>query len=313
MIQAMLTVVDKVAILFLMMAVGYVCSKRRIISSRGAAQIANLLFYVVTPCLIVSSLLTDSGGISMRSIVVAILVSGAGLGLTILSSYALFRRENDKRRRNLLRFAAIYSNCGFMGLPLAQAVLGNAGVVYASACIVSFNLFVWTHGYSIIGGGSSRDSLLKKMLLNPGTVSFCIGLPLFAFSVRLPDVLFTPIQSIGEMNTPLAMIVVGTYIAKVKLKDFFSDRDVYRVVFYRLILLPLLYLGLVCLLRPAPEILITSTIQLSAPVAANTVLFAVLFGGDAKLACKTVALTTLLSIFTMPVMTMLAEKFSGVI
>ena len=313
MIHAMLAVVEQVAILFLMMAVGYVCSRRRIISSRGAAQLANLLFYVVTPCLIVSSLLTDSGGISMRNILVALLLSGAGVGLAIVSSYALFRRVADKRRRNLLRFAAVYSNCGFLGLPLAQAVLGNAGVVYASAGIVSFNLFVWTHGYSIIGGGSSRDSLLKKMLFNPGTISFCIGLPLFAFSVKLPEVLLSPIQSIGGMNTPLAMIVVGTYIAKLSLRDFFSDADVYRVVLYRLILLPLVYLGLACLVNPDPEILITSTILLSAPVAGNTVLFAVLFGGDAKLACKTVALTTLLSIFTMPVMTMLAEKFSGFI
>lgn len=320
MIQAMLAVMEKVGMLFVMMAVGYLCARFRIVTSRGATQMTNVLLYVVSPCLVVSSFL-NSKGITMGSVLLTALISGLGMGGTILLTYLVFRREKDRSRRNLLRFASAYSNCGFMGVPLAQAVLGGVGVVYASACTLGFNLLVWTHGYTIINSSgvnqetpsARRKSILKKMFLNPGTIAFLIGIPLLAFSVQLPAVITEPMTTIGSMNTPLAMLVVGTYIAKVEPREFLSDLSVYKVCLFRLVLFPAVYLGAMCLLRPEPNIFICSTILLSAPAAANTVLFSAMFGNDTRLACKILAISTLCSILTMPVFITLAQRFTGVL
>ena len=150
MIASTLAVAEKVLVMFLIMGVGYVCYKKRIITSRGAAQLTNLLLYIVGPCLIIAALQADSEGVSTGKILLTILLFLAGMIAVAAAMQLVFRRQT-RARAGMLRYGAVYSNCGFMGLPLAQAILGSAGVVYASACVVAFNLLTWTHGYIILG------------------------------------------------------------------------------------------------------------------------------------------------------------------
>lgn len=312
MIASTLAVAEKVLVMFLIMGVGYVCYKKRIITSRGAAQLTNLLLYIVGPCLIIAALQADSEGVSTGKILLTILLFLAGMIAVAAAMQLVFRRQT-RARAGMLRYGAVYSNCGFMGLPLAQAILGSAGVVYASACVVAFNLLTWTHGYIILGGaGEDRRQMLRKALLNPGTISFAIGLPLYALSVSLPEPLVQTLDSIGAMNTPLAMIVVGTYLAKLNLRDVFSDREVYLVTALRLVMVPVAFLLLLWLLRPDPVVMVTTALLMAAPVGMNSVLFAIKLGNDTQLACKMIALSTLLSILTMPVIAVLAQNLAFV-
>lgn len=308
MLHSFFTVAEKVAVLFLMISVGFGCSKFRVITQRGAAQITTILMYIVTPCLIVSSLQQTIGTVSMQAIAVTSGVAALSDIVAIATGTLLFRKSED-RRKKVLRFALIYSNCGFMGLPLAQAVLGDQGVVYASVYMSVYNVFVWTHGYAMMSGNEKIS--LKKIFLNPGVIGLAVGLPLFAFSVHLPDVIEAPLSGFSSLNTPLAMLVIGTYIAKVNLRDLFLDKDVYWVSFYRLVLVPAVFLGVLWLLRPEPMVLMSCMMLASAPTAANTVLFAAMYGSDVKLASKTVTITTLFSIFTMPIFAALAQMISG--
>lgn len=312
MIASTLAVAEKVLVMFLIMGVGYVCYKKRIITSRGAAQLTNLLLYIVGPCLIIAALQADSEGVSTGKILLTILLFLTGMIAVAAAMQLVFRRQT-RARAGMLRYGAVYSNCGFMGLPLAQAILGSAGVVYASACVVAFNLLTWTHGYIILGGaGEDRRQMLRKALLNPGTISFAIGLPLYALSISLPEPLVQTLDSIGAMNTPLAMIVVGTYLAKLNLRDVFSDREVYLVTALRLVMVPVAFLLLLWLLRPDPVVMVTTALLMAAPVGMNSVLFAIKLGNDTQLACKMIALSTLLSILTMPAIAVLAQNFAFV-
>lgn len=308
MLHSFFTVAEKVAVLFLMISVGFGCSKFRVITQRGAAQVTTILMYIVTPCLIVSSLQDTIGTVSMQAIAVASGVAALSDIVAIAASTLLFRKHED-RRKKVLRFALVYSNCGFMGLPLVQAVLGNQGVVYASVYMSVFNVFVWTHGYAMMSGDGKIS--LKKIFLNPGVIGLAVGLPLFAFSVHLPDVIEAPLSGFSSLNTPLAMLVIGTYIAKVNLRELFLDKDVYWVSFYRLVLVPAVFLGILALLKPEPMVLMSCMMLASAPTAGNTVLFAAMYGSDVKLASKAVTITTLLSIFTMPFFAALAQLISG--
>ncbi|MGN0479613.1 MAG: AEC family transporter, partial [Hominenteromicrobium sp.] len=280
--------------------------KKGILSQKGLSEITDLLIRIVTPCLIVSSFLSaESGALGAMDLLLAVALPAASIVICIAFSYLFFRKE-EKSRQKVLRFSLIFCNVGFMGIPLVQGIVGTEGVLYGSFFIAVFNVFCWTYGYVMMGGGKVR---LKTLLLNPGIIGLAIGLPIYFLDLHLPELIASPIEMLSNLNTPLAMIVVGGYIARVKLKEFFSDIAVYKMAALRLLAAPALYLALALLIRPNDTLLLSSVIQAATPVAANCVLFAVQYGGDAELASKSVAVTTALSIITIPLFTVLAQLF----
>lgn len=300
------TVMVRVLSLFLMIGTGYACGRLGTVTARGARQLTSILFYIVTPAVIVSSLQDMIGKISLVSLLSAGGLSVLCMGVGILVSMFLFPKQ-IRERRKVLRFATAYCNSGFMGLPLAQAVLGPAGAAYASMFIVVFNFFVWTHGFCSMSG--SKKINWKKALINPGLVGLAMGLPLFVFSVRLPEVLQIPVAAFSGLNTPLAMLVIGIYVSRVNLKDIFCDSSLYALSAVRLLLIPFLCFLIMLPLRPDPVTAATMLILSASPSGANTVMFAALCGGDTKLASKAVAFTTLLSALTMPLMILFRAFF----
>lgn len=298
MVTSILAVMEKVAELFLMIGVGVVCFRGKMITRRGVAQLTTLLLYVVAPCLIVSSFTGEEQAISPAELGMAFVLAILAHVLAIGMSWLFFRRQSRERQK-VLRFAMIYSNTGFMGMPLVQAVVGEEGVVYASVFIAVFNVFAWTHGFGLMSGG--ERSSLKKILLNPGVLALLIGLPFFFTGWKLPPLLQVPVDSFSALNTPLAMVVIGCNIAQIRFREMFQESAVFGLSALRLLLVPAVFFGVAWLCRPAPALLLSCIIQASAPVAANTVLFATQFGADSRLAAKAVAVTTLFSILTMPV------------
>lgn len=308
MIQSALTIADKVLVLFLLIGVGYACAKFGVITKRGVRQMTTLLLYIVTPCVIIASFQTDKSEVSVGSLAVSAGVSVLTMTASVIFSYLFFRKEPPQRRK-VMRFGAIYSNSGFMGLPLVQAMLGTKGVMYASIYITVFNIIVWTHGYVMMSGGGKIT--VKKLFLNPGSIGLIIGLPLYLFSLRLPEAAGTAVHSLADLNTPLAMIVIGGHIASVHFKDLFTDTGAYKAAGARLLLMPALSMLLLWIVKPEFTIFTACLIQASAPIAANTVLFSTEFGGDSVLASKAVSISTLLSIITMPIFTVLAGVITG--
>ena len=267
-----------------------------------------LLIKLVTPCVIVNSFLGNTGTLGAYELLMAMalpaLWMAAALGISLLA----FRKEPPERQK-VLRFSVLFSNTGFMGIPLVQGIVGDAGVIYASFGVVVFNILCWPYGYSMMSGGAQLN--LKTILLNPGIVGLLFGLPLYFLRLELPGILAEPVGYLADLNTPLAMLVVGSYIAKVDLHSFISDFSVYKASFLRLLLCPGVFLLMLLLLRPREELFLSNMIQASAPVAANSVLFAVQFKRDSELASKLVAVSTVLSILTIPVMTVISQLLCG--
>lgn len=183
--------------------------------------------------------------------------------------------------------------------------MGDTGAAYASVFVVAYNILVWTHGVGMLG---ARSMNLKKALLNPGLIGLAAGLPLFMLGVRLPVVLETPVSALAAVNTPLAMLVIGGYIAKVRWRDLIADLDVYKVWLF----------GACWRFRPCcfccfgssgPESMAATTVLVlaAAPCGANAVLFAAMFQGDTETAGKSVAMSTLLSVLTMPAFAVLGQ------
>lgn len=302
--DAFLSVILEVAVILILILVGYFTVKKGMFTKESLGSITSFLLYIVTPCLIVSSFLSaESGKLDGWTLLLAAVLPALSIVISIALSYLFFRKEPSGRRR-VLRFSMIFCNVGFMGIPLVEGIVGSEGVLYGSFFIAVFNIFCWTYGYVMMGGGKVR---LKALLLNPGVIGIAIGLPLYLLNVPVPALIERPVELISALNTPLAMIVVGGYIAQVKLRAFVSDLAVYKMAVLRLVVAPLLYLALVWLLRPDETLLMSTVIQAATPVAANCVLFAVQYGSDAELASKSVAVSTALSVVTIPLLTVLVQ------
>lgn len=306
--DALFTIISKVVIMLIMIAVGYLLTKKGMLSERGASEITGILIWIVTPCLIVSSFLSSENNLAPMEMLLSALMAALSMVISIVISLLLFRKEPPERRK-VLRFAVIFSNAGFMGIPLVQGIVGDRGVVYGSFFIAVFNLFCWTYGYRMMSGGMKLN--LRTILLNPGVIGLAVALPVCFLKIKLPAVVAEPINFFSGLNTPLAMLVIGSYVARVDLKSFVSDVSVYKMAFFRLIAAPAVFFGLLLLIRPEPDLFVSTMIQASAPVAANTVLFAVQYGGDRELASKTVAVSTVLSILTIPIFTVLSQLVCG--
>ena len=301
------TVFIQVFILFIFMGFGFIGEKKRLISEEGSKVISDVILYFVTPCLIINSLNIEFNSDKLSGLLICL---GAFLSVQIISAViaALVFRKRELGSNKVLRFAIVFSNVGYMGLPLQKAVLGDEGVFYGSVCVAVFNVFVWTYGIICMSGDKKQMSS-KKLILNPGIIAVTIGIILFVFSVKLPTPISSAIGSMAALNTPLAMMVIGFNLARSNLLSALKDKRVYIVALLRLVLIPVaaLFVLLACGLRGI--LLVSVIIATSAPVAAATTVFSVKYGTDTELSVKLVAFSTLLSIITMSAVVALAQLF----
>lgn len=305
-LQNALTCAVQVGVMALLILVGFLLYRGKKLTDDGIKQMTYLLLWIITPCLIINSL--QNAGLTLDSV--------KQLGMTALSatvSYALcigiallILCRAPKQDAGILRYAMIFSNAGFMGIPLAEAVFGSKATPIAAIYVVFFNLLTWTLGVRFYG----QKLNLKKALINPGTIGLTLGVLLVLlpklWGGDMPVLVTKPISLIAGLNLPLSMMVVGTYLVSFRLK--FERRDLWLglICLMRLLIIPLLTLGVLTLLGFDPWIVAIATVPVCAPSAANTTLFAVQFGKDPIFSSRIVAVTTLLSILTMPLIVALS-------
>ncbi len=301
----MATAFGQVATLAILVLVGFFCDKAKIYTETVSRQCNDLLFYIITPAVIIDSFLRVS--FTREKGMALLAAAGIALIFHLLGALAirpLFAKSGEDRP--VFQYATMYGNLGYMGLPLAGAVAGELGVFYCSAAVVVFNIFAFTHGVTLMEKEEKKIQL-KKLLVNPGSLGILIGLPLFLLHVKLPAMLGAPIAYIGNLNTPLAMLMFGTYLAHTDLIGMFRRGENYLVAFLKLLALPLVMIGGLYLVGVRGELLVTAAVFCSAPTANNTVMFAAKYGRDTGTASKVGGFTAVLSILTMPLCIALAD------
>lgn len=306
-LQNMQTAAQQVFILYIIVAVGFICDRLNLFTEKTARACNDLMFYIVTPCVIVGSFLnTEFTPETGKSFAVALACSFLAHFVGIILAAPFFNKKGDENNP-VYKFAAIYGNVGYMALPLANAVLGAKGVFYCSGGVIALNTIAFTHGIWLMNKGKDVKFDLKKLILNPGVISVLIGLPLFLFSVELPTLINTPISYISNLNTPLAMLIFGTYISKTELKTILKIPQQYIVLAIRLFAIPLIMLG-ICKILSLDTVLTTACmISSAAPSANNTVMFAAKYNKDTGTASKVVAFTSFVSIITLPIMIAISQ------
>lgn len=297
MLENILTVGNQVLILFVLIAVGYISAKTKILDKGAVKGITDFVLYAVTPCVIINSFMREYDPAMLKGLLITFAAAAASFAVDIALVHLLIR-DKDKHREKVLRFGGVFSNCGYMSLPLQQALLGADGVFYGAVFVAMFNIVLWTYGVCLMDGGFKNISL-KKIFVNPGIIGTVIGLIVFLASIKLPSVIAEPIGYLASLNTPLPMVVIGFHLAGASLK--IGGKSTILSIAFRLIVSPLLMLGGLYACGITGTILVACVIATSAPWAAATTMFAQKFGGDVELSAACVSVTTLISVITMPV------------
>ncbi len=304
--ESMTNTAQQVLILYLIVAVGFAADKLKVFKQTTAKLSNDLLFYIITPCVIIQSFMNMTFDVkTVKSLGIAFLCMAGTLTMGMLISIPFFNKSGDNKA--IFKYAVNYGNMGYMALPLCQAMLGNEGVFYCSAGVVAFNIFSFTHGIWVMTkskGNSSFD--FKKLLFNPGVISVLIGMPFFIFDINLPQVFDTAIGHVSNLNTPLAMLFFGTYIANTDLKNMFKLKENYLVALLKLLILPAIMLGIYKLVGVSGTLLSACMISASVPSANNTVMFSAKYGKDTGVASQVVAFNSGLSVLTIPLMVALS-------
>lgn len=308
MVQNIAAVAGQVGTLFLMMAVGFLLGKLGKLNSHGLSQMTFLLLYIVNPCIIIQCFQVEATPALLRELGTGALVTLACYAAYILIAQLLFRRT-ARDDRDSLRFAVVYGNIGFMGVPLVQSVLGADAMIYGALSLVAFNLFSWTHGVILMGGRKALSP--RKVFLNPGVIGLAIALVFFLGHFTLPAPIGNAVSFLADLNSPLAMVAVGAQMASAGLLRSFRRPVLYAASAVRLVVIPALTALCLLPLGLNPALYCASVILSAAPVAGITSMFAQQFGRNTETAVQMITLSTLLSIVTLPVFAALAKSLSG--
>lgn len=300
------TVAVQVVILYLIAAVGFAADKTKIFVQSDAKKLVDLLFNLILPIAVINSFLSmERTAEHIRGLLIAfllaILTHLLGIGISALSF-----RKRGVFEQGIYHYAMTFSNAAFLALPLAESVVGSEGVFYSSCYVAVFNMFAFTYGIHQISGKAAKINV-KNLIFNPGTISVIIGIPLFLLQIHLPDFLLNTMQRIGSCNSPMAMIVFGTFFANCNFKNIFLKKEVYYVSLIRLVVIPVVMLFVFRLCGVEGNMLKALTISASAPVATNTAMYAAKYDNDTALSSELVGQTSIFSIITMPVIVALAS------
>ena len=295
----------QILIMFIILVLGVICNLRGLITKDGTKSLSIVELNIVNPVLIFMSYQTDYEPALMKGLLWAFALSAISFAAAIPFSMIFVPKKS--RYSVIQRFSVVYSNCGFMGIPLINNIYGSNGVLYLTAYITLFNLLVWTHGYMMMKG--KRDfSTLIKALLSPSVIATVLGFILYVTNLRLPEIPYKAMDYISAMNTPLAMLIAGATVAQTNILKAFKGIEIYRVCAGKLIIVPALTFALVWL-TPAPDIVkMVVTIAAACPVATTGTMFAITMDRHPQKCSEFFAVTTVLSGLTLPLVTMVCDK-----
>lgn len=300
------TIALQVLILYLIAGIGFVTDKIGVFKKDDGKRLIDLLFNVILPIAIIHTFMTmEYTAEHVKGIFIAFACAFATHIFGALAASLTFRKRTLKER-GIYHYAMILSNAAFLALPLAKSVIGDEGIFYCSVYVAVFNMVAFTLGVYQISGREAKLNF-KKLIFNPGSMSVIIGLPLFFIQPEIPYFIEYPMELVGNCNSPLAMIVFGTFLANSNFKNMFVKKEIYFVSFIRLIFIPLCMLGLFYVCGVRGQLLAAMIISASAPTATNTAMYAAKYDNDTALGSEVVAQSSVLSVITMPVLVALAS------
>ena len=236
----------------------------------------------------------------MTGLLLSALLAAVTLALAILAAWVCFRKDP------MAQFAAAFSNPGFFGIPIILSCLDNGAIFYIAAYVAFLNLLQWSYGVSLLTG-ATENITPKRLLTAPFVIAIEIGAFFFLTGFPVPGILAKAVTHLANLNTPLAMFATGVYLAQTDPKKMVRKAVLYKISVVKLLVVPLLAMVMLALLPKAYfDLKLTLLIAAACPTGTNIAVYAQLHDRDFGYAVETVAVTTILSLLTLPLVTQLA-------
>lgn len=289
--------VTQVLIISILISVGYFLTRKQIFTEKTGKELSYLLVNFVTPMLIINSFQIDYTPEKMNSMLTAFALGFLSYAVVIAFSFLYCGKKSESK---IERLSIIFSNAGFMGIPLVAGIYGEEGVFYASVMVIILNIVFWTYGITAVRGSFSADNI-KKIVFSPCLISVVIGIVFFMTNLKMPEPFASVATHLANLNTPLAMIVSGISIAQSDIPAMLKKAKLYKIMAGKLLIAPMLT-ALAFMLIPAP-VLIKKIIvlQVACPTAAIVGIAVLQNGEDNRTATEYFSMTTLVSMATIPV------------
>ena len=302
--MSIVPVIKQMITLSLLMLTGFFANRFGILGRDAQKWMSKLIINITCPALILSSVTTSQRLENNRMVLI---IFGAAIAYYLILPFLAKGRAlaAPRNRRSEYACMLIYSNLGFMGIPVANAVLGKEAILYISIFMAIFNISIFSYGIILLGGTGGGKLQFKKMI-NPGTVSAVAAVLLYLGSISIPTLLLEPITAMGNTTTPLAMMVIGASLANGKVRDLFTEKSMILFTVLRLLGLPLLAWVVCQILGVQDRLLAGALILISGmPVASNTVMLCTELNRDGDYIAKGLLISTLASVVTIPLISML--------
>ena len=295
-------VINQMIQLFVVIIVGFIIGKSNLFSIHFDKDLTKFVLNLTMPLMIISSVLSISNVINIEwiDIIYSILILVVLLPVVSLIFVNILPKVKEK---GLIMFMLMYPNVGFMGFPVIQSILGKEALLNVAIINMAFNLSLFTIGQCVIKYGyKEKIQLNLKQLLSPGVIASVLAIIIAIFHIQVPSLAYDVASNIGNMTTPLAMITFGFTLSKYDSKKIFSGYQAYVIAIVIDVLVPLLFYPLISILIQDQMMKQITMIILALPVANAVVLFANQHNADELFAAKTVLISTLFSIVTIPLM-----------
>ena len=295
-----LILIKQILVMLAMMSIGVVLYKIKAVDEAGVAQLSNIALYVATPCVVLRALAIpfDAEKISTGMVVMLFFL------IIFVVSIVVGRFGCGKVDR-IGTFAVVFSNSGFVGIPLIEGILGSEYVFCVTMTMVAGTLTFWTYGVYLMSGDKNEVSI-KKILTNPNLIAVVVGLALFFAPVELPYVAAQVINGMANMNTGLGMVILGATLGASNISLMIADTRLYKAIALRLVAVPLVCIPILMLMPVPFEVRMVMMIIAAAPAASATSMLALKYGGDYSYGTGLAIGTTIVSMITMPLVLALA-------
>lgn len=293
---------NQMVVLFLIMGVGFFCKNNGLLDEASVKKISGLVVNIANPAMVLSSAVSDHAGADKMMLLyvagLAIIVYAILIVIAIFVPRILGVKGPDK---GVYRIMTIFSNIGFMGFPVIKAAYGSEALLYASIFLFPYNILIYTYAIQELTGESFVKGGIKwKKIFNVGVNAGILAIILYIIEPPIPDFITQTVSSLSNLTAPLSMMVIGYSLAGMNIKELFTDVRLLAFSGIKLVLLPLVMIPLLRFAGISDILLGVCLIMFATPVGSMTAMMASQYGKSEELVSKGVALTTILSVITIP-------------
>lgn len=307
---------EQMVVLFLLMGIGYFCYKKKIITDEVSKKLSAIVVNIANPALILTGCLGEEKIQGEELLITLIIIAAVYLVLLLLAQLLPCLLRVDKQSRGTYKAMTVFSNIGFMGFPVVAALYGNGALLYAALFIIPYNILIYTYGISAMSSGEVQEnkkgdakgidiSFLLGRIFNIGVIACIVTMIIYFFQISVPVIAADTITHLSNLTAPLSMMVIGASLAAIDLKKLFTDGRLLLFSAIKLLVIPVAGMLLIRQFVDNEIICGVCLVMLATPVGSMTAMLAQQYDGDYEMASKGVALTTILSVATIPLVSML--------